>query len=157
MSRRDQIKMSPDEVLAFLESERVVVCATNGRDGFPHLMPLWYVVRDGEVWAWTFAKSQKVRNLERDARAAIQVEAGDTYDQLRGVMFKCDVEVIRDTSQVAELGREIFARYGGVEPGALSDDVRQMVDKQAPKRVALRFAERERASWDHRKLAAGVY
>ena len=157
MSRRDQIKMSPDEALAFLESERVVVCATNGRDGFPHLMPLWYVVRDGEVWAWTFAKSQKVRNLERDARATIQVEAGDTYDQLRGVMLKCDVELIRDTPRVAELGREIFERYGGVEPGALTDDVRLMVDKQAPKRVALRFAERERATWDHRKLAAGVY
>ena len=53
------------------------MCATNGRDGFPHLMPLWYVVRDGELWAWTFAKSQKVRNLERDPRATLQVEAGD--------------------------------------------------------------------------------
>ena len=157
MSRRDQIRMSPDEVLAFLGSERVVVCATNGRDGFPHLMPLWYVVRDGEVWAWTFAKSQKVRNLERDARASIQVEAGDTYDQLRGVLLKCDVEIVRDTPQVAALGREIFARYGGVTPQTLDEAVRRMVDNQAPKRVALRFVERERASWDHRKLGAGVY
>ena len=157
MSRRDQIKMSHDEVLDFLEHERVVVCATNGRDGFPHLMPLWYVVRDGEVWAWTFAKSQKVRNLERDARATIQVEAGNAYDQLRGVMLKCDVEIVRDTVQVAEFGRELFARYGGVERGALDENVLQMVDKQARKRVVLRFVERERATWDHRKLAAGVY
>ena len=157
MSRREQIQMSPDEVLAFLGEERVVVCATNGRDGFPHLMPLWYVVRDGELWAWTFAKSQKVRNLERDGRATIQVEAGDAYDQLRGVMFKCDVEIVRETPQVAALGVEIFARYGGVSPGALDDEVRAMVDRQAAKRVALRFVERERATWDHRKLGAGVY
>ena len=154
MSRRDQIKMSEDEVLAFLEEQRVVTCATNGRDGRPHLMPLWYVVRDGEVWAWTFAKSQKVKNLERDTRATLQVEAGTEYQELRGVMFKCDVEVIRDTDRVRDLGLEIFARYTGGEVG---DEVRAMVEKQATKRVALRFAERERATWDHRKLDAGVY
>src|SRR3954447_14207307 len=108
MSRRDQIKMSDEEVLAFLDEERTVICATNGRDGFPHLMPLWYVLRDGEVWSWTYASSQKVKNLERDARATLQVEAGTEYQQLRGVMFKCDAEVIRDTESVAALGREIF-------------------------------------------------
>ena len=141
--------MSEDEVAAFLAGERVVVCATNGRDGFPHLMPLWYVVRDGELWAWTFAKSQKVRNLERDARATLQVEAGEQYHELRGVMLKCEVELVRDTDRVRELGVEIFTRYTGGEVG---DEVRAMVDKQAPKRVAMRFAERERATWDHRKL-----
>src|SRR5215210_8180371 len=131
MSRRDQIKMSDDEVLAFLAEEKTVVVATNGRDGWPHLMPLWYVVRDGELWSWTYAASQKVKNLERDPHATIQVEAGTEYQELRGVMFKCDVEVIRDTSRVAELGREIFARYGGVEVGSLDEQVRAMVDKQA--------------------------
>src|SRR4051812_41423150 len=99
MSRRDAIKMTADEVLAFLDEQRVLVCATNGRDGFPHLMPLWYVVRDGELWAWTFAKSQKVRNLERDPRATVQVEAGEQYGELRGVMLKCDVELVRDTEE----------------------------------------------------------
>jgi PPOX class probable F420-dependent enzyme len=154
MSRRDEIKMTDAEVLAFLEEERVVVCATNGKDGFPHLMPLWYVVRDGELWAWTFAKSQKVRNLERDSRATLQVEAGDAYDQLRGVMLKCDVELVRETDRVADLGLEIFSKYTG---GELDDEVREMVLKQAGKRVGMRFVERERATWDHRKLAAGVY
>jgi PPOX class probable F420-dependent enzyme len=155
MSRRDLIEMTDDEVLAFLDSERVVVCATNGRDGFPHLMPLWYVVRDGELWAWTFAKSQKVRNLERDARASLQVEAGDEYQELRGVMLKTEVELIRDVDRVTDLGMDIFGRY---TPGMdLGDEVRAMVARQAAKRVGMRFVERARATWDHRKLAAGVY
>jgi PPOX class probable F420-dependent enzyme len=145
--------MSDEEVAAFLDEQRVVVCATNGRDGFPHLMPLWYVVRDGELWAWTFAKSQKVRNLERDARATLQVEAGEQYQELRGVMLKCEVELIRDTDRVADLGMAIFARY---TEGDLGEEVRAMVLKQAAKRVAMRFAERDRATWDHRKLG-GVY
>ena len=157
MSRRDQIKMTDDEVLAFLDEERTVVCATIGRDGWPHLMPLWYVVRDGELWAWTYAASQKVRNLERDPRATLQVEAGAEYQELRGVMLKCDVDVRRDPDEVAALGLEIFARYGGVDPAGLDDAVRDMVAKQAAKRVALHFVERDRATWDHRKLASGVY
>ena len=154
MSRRDQIKMSDEEVLAFLHEERVMTCATLGKDGWPHLMPLWYVVRDNELWAWTFAKSQKVKNLERDPRATVQIEAGQSYDQLRGVMFKCAVEVVRETDRVTELGLEIFRRY---TEGGLNDGVRAMVAKQAEKRIGMRFGERERASWDHRKLAAGVY
>jgi len=149
--------MSDDEVAAFLAQERTVMCATNGRDGWPHLMPLWYVVRaadgDGpELWAWTYAASQKVKNLERDPRATLQVEAGDTYDQLRGVMLKTDVVIHRATAAVAALGAEIFTRHAG---GELAPAVREMVQGQAPKRVALQFVERERATWDHRKLGGG--
>ena len=79
MSRRDQIRMPEAELAAFLDEQRTVIVATNGRDGWPHLMPLWYTVRDGELWSWTYARSQKVRNLERDARATVQVEAGEQY------------------------------------------------------------------------------
>ncbi|HEX2104676.1 MAG TPA: pyridoxamine 5'-phosphate oxidase family protein [Solirubrobacteraceae bacterium] len=157
MSRRDEIRMSDVEVRDFLDEERTVVCATNGRGGWPHLMPLWYVVRptgpDGgdELWAWTFAKSQKVRNIERDARATLEVEAGEAYAELRGVMLECDVVVHRDVERIRELALELFDRYGGVD-----DDVRAMIDRQAPKRVALQFVERRRATWDHRKLG-GTY
>jgi PPOX class probable F420-dependent enzyme len=154
VSRRDQIRMTDEEVAAFLDEQRTVICATNGHDGWPHLMPLWYVVRDAEVWAWTYAAAQKTRNLERDPRATLQVETGETYDQLRGVMFACDVTLHRDSEAVANLGIEIFARYGGGgEPG---EEVHAMVAKQAPKRVALQFHERRRATWDHRKLG-GAY
>ena len=157
MSRREQIKMTPDEVDAFLAEQRVVVCATNGRRGWPHLMPLWYIVRpsgdDGapQLWAWTFAKSQKAVNLGRDPRASLQVEAGESYDELRGVMLECDVVVHDDLELVRDLGLELYARYAQVD-----DDVRAMVDAQAPKRIAMQFVERKRATWDHRKLG-GIY
>lgn len=142
--------MTPEEVAAFLVEERTVICATNGRDGFPHLMPLWFVVRGDDVWAWTYAKSQKVRNLERDPRATLQVEAGREYGELRGVMLRTDVTIHRDTEVVAAFGLALYERYGG---GQLSDGVREMVHAQAPKRVLLQFRERSRATWDHRKLA----
>jgi PPOX class probable F420-dependent enzyme len=152
MSRRSQITMSGDEVAAFLDEQRTVICATNGRDGWPHLMPLWYVVRDGELWSWTYAKSQKVRNLERDDRVTLEVETGDSYDQLRGVMIRARVTIHRQTEDVAALGLEIYRRY----TGGTSDDVKEMVAAQAPKRVALQFVAEGIASWDHRKLG-GTY
>jgi PPOX class probable F420-dependent enzyme len=152
VSRRDQIKMDGAEVLSFLDEERVMTCATNGPRGFPHLMPLWYVVRDGRLWAWTFAKSQKTRNLERDPRASLQVEAGrDEYHLLRGVMFETAVTIHRDLDVVTELGLEIFRRYSSAD-GELAQDVRKMVQNQAAKRVGLEFVESNRATWDHRKL-----
>ena len=154
MSRRDAIKMSPEEVQAFLEEERTVTCATNGRHGFPHLMPLWYVLRDGRLWAWTYGKSQKVKNLERDPRATLQVEAGIEYAELRGVMLRCDVEIHRDVDVVVDFAMELVGRYSGTGPE--HDAARDAFRAQAPKRVALEFVERERVTWDHRKLG-GAY
>jgi PPOX class probable F420-dependent enzyme len=154
VSRRDAIKMSDEEALAFLAEEKTVTCATNGRDGFPHLMPLWYVVREGRIWAWTYAKSQKVKNLERDPRATLQVETGVEYAELRGVMLRCDVEIHRDSDVVVDFAIELVGRYSGTGPE--HDGARDAFRAQAPKRVALEFVERERVTWDHRKLG-GAY
>jgi PPOX class probable F420-dependent enzyme len=154
VSRRDAIKMSAEEVDDFLAEERTVTCATNGRSGFPHLMPLWYVVRDGRIWAWTYAKSQKVKNLERDPRATLQVETGVEYAELRGVMLRCDVEIHRDVDAVVDFAMELVGRYSGTGPE--HDDARDAFRAQAPKRVALEFVERDRVTWDHRKLG-GAY
>jgi PPOX class probable F420-dependent enzyme len=155
VSRREQIRMGEEEIASFLDEQRVMVCATNGRDGWPHLMPLWYVVRDGELWSWTYAKSQKVRNLERDAHATVQIEAGEAYEELRGVMIKAQAVIHRATDAVAELGADIFRRYSQGER-AVGADFLDTVRAQAAKRVGLQLVPQAVASWDHRKLH-GVY
>jgi PPOX class probable F420-dependent enzyme len=143
--------MSDAEAAAFLAEQRVLTCATNGPRGWPHLMPLWYVVRTGgQIWAWTYGKSQKVRNLERDPRATLQVETGEQYHELRGVMIEADAAIHRDPELVATVGAEIFERFGGAPVD------RSAVLAQAAKRVALQFTARRIASWDHRKLG-GMY
>ena len=89
-NRRAQIVMTDEEALAFLDEQRTVICATNGHDGFPHLMPLWYVLRGDTLWAWTYAKSQKTKNLERDRRATLQGEAGEALHHPRGLMLRTE-------------------------------------------------------------------
>jgi PPOX class probable F420-dependent enzyme len=153
VSRRDAIRMTGEEVAAFLAEQRTLVCATNGRDGWPHLMPLWYVIRGEELWSWTYARSQKVRNLERDPRCTLQIESGTEYAELRGVMIKADCELVRDPDAVAAIGAELAARYAGA---SLDAEVGEAMRRQAAKRVGLRFIARATATWDHRKLG-GTY
>ena len=150
-SRRDLIRMSDAEVDAFLAQGRIVTCATVGPNGRPHLMPLWYIPDGTELRAWTFAKSQKARNLERLPQATLQVEAGEAYEELRGVMLECEVELARDADQVTQLGLELTRRYAA---GGSEEEVEAGVRAQAPKRVGLRFMPTKTVSWDHRKLGA---
>ena len=161
-NRRDQIRMTDEEARAFLDEQKTMICATNGKDGWPHLMPLWYVVRDTgpdgapELWAWTFRKSQKVKNLERDPRASVQVETGEEYQELRGIMLETEVVLHPDEETTLGVGLDVFARYPPGFAGALPEEVEAGVRGQAAKRIAMQFVERRRVSWDHRKLG-GTY
>jgi PPOX class probable F420-dependent enzyme len=154
-SKRDQIKLSDDDQRELIETERTVVVSSLGPRGWPHVMPLWYVPRNGEIWIWTYAKSQKVKNLERDPRATLLVETGFEYGELRGVQIEAEAELIRDTGPVVEFAKELTIRYGeGIE--SVEGDAAAALEAQAPKRVAIHFHPKRVASWDHRKLG-GTY
>jgi PPOX class probable F420-dependent enzyme len=156
MAGRPQIAMSEAELDAFLREELVVTCATIGPNGRPHLMPLWYLVEGKAITAWTFAKSQKAKNLERLPQATLQVEAGTAYQELRGAMLECDVELVRDLGAVSAIGMGLAERYasggGPTGSGAARDAAAANVAKQAPKRLGLRFHPTRIVTWDHRKL-----
>ena len=155
MSRRDQIKLDEAELLELLDSQRVAIVSSNGPHGFPHSVPLWFVPRDGEVWIWTYAKSQKVRNLERDPRATVLVETGHEYGELRGAMIEAEARIHRDAGTVIGFAEELTLRYAeGIE--SVEGDAKAALEAQAPKRVAIHFEPRRVATWDHRKLG-GTY
>lgn len=146
--------MTEDELRSFLDEQRIVQVASIGPNGRPHLVPLWYVVDEPGLRGWTYAASQKARNVERDPRATCSIDDGVQYQELRGVMMECDVELEREPERVAGYGISLFERYG--PGGELAPEVREMVIKQAEKRVGLRFKPTRTVSWDHRKLG-GTY
>ena len=154
MNRREQIAMTPDEIRAFLVERRIASIATNGRDGFPHVVAMWYVPRDQTLAFWTYAKSQKAVNLRRDPHLTCLVEAGEDYGELRGVQIKGHAQISDDPAQVQQLGEELWRRYSS--GGELSDAMRAMIAAQARKRIAVLVQPVDVASWDHRKLG-GVY
>jgi PPOX class probable F420-dependent enzyme len=153
MSRRDQIRMNDEEIRAFLEEQRILQVATIDHDGWPHLVAMWYALLNDQIVFWTYAKSQKAFNLQRDARLTCLVEAGERYEELRGVQIKGRAVINDDLETVQRIGEDIYKRYTG---GPLNDNIRQMVAAQAPKRVLVFVEPVEVVSWDHRKLG-GVY
>ena len=103
MARKD-ISMTPDEVTEFLSSGRKTLqVATIGKDGVPHVAPMWFVLDDGKIVFRSFTKSQKIVNLHRDPRLTVLVETGDTYETLRGVMITGSARLIDDPSYILDL------------------------------------------------------
>jgi PPOX class probable F420-dependent enzyme len=153
MSRRDLIRMNDEEIRAFLEEQRTLQVATIDHDGWPHLVAMWYVLINDQIVFWTYAKSQKAVNLRRDARLTSLVEAGERYEELRGVQIKARAIINDDRETVQRVGEALYERYTG---SPLSDATLQMVTAQAPKRVLIFVEPVEIVSWDHRKLG-GIY
>ncbi len=151
-SRRNQIEMSDAELGAFLAEQMVMQCATVGPRGLPHMVPLWFVADGTQLRGWTYAKSQKTKNLERDPRATIGIEDGVQYHELRGVMLECDVELEREPERVKQFGLALFGRYAG----EITPELDELIAAQAQKRVGLTFRPTRTVSWDHRKLG-GAY
>ncbi|WP_067479413.1 pyridoxamine 5'-phosphate oxidase family protein [Nocardia amamiensis] len=148
VNQRAQIVMSDTEITEFLVRSRIATLATIGPTGTPHLAAMWYALIDGEIWFETKAKSQKAVNLRRDPRVSCLVEAGDTYDQLRGVSIEGRAEIIEDAAKLFAVGVSVWERY----TGPYTEDVRPMVESMLNKRVAVRVVAERTRSWDHRKL-----
>jgi PPOX class probable F420-dependent enzyme len=139
VSRRDAIQMTDEERRAFLEAGRDLQVASINADGTPHLVTMWYVMRDGEVAFWTYAKSQKVVNLRRDPRLTVLVATGEVYEQLKGV-------------SITGHGEAVYERYWG----PLNDTAREGVRAMGSKRVVIVVKPEKTVSWDHSKLG-GAY
>jgi PPOX class probable F420-dependent enzyme len=151
MNRRDLIRMSEEEIHAFLQEQRTLQLATINRDGWPHLVAMWYALINNQIAFWTYAKSQKAVNLRRDARLTCLVEAGERYEELRGVQIKGQAILSTDQETVQRIGTTIWERY----TGPLNDSARQMIIAQVPKRMIVLVKPVEIVSWDHRKLGSG--
>lgn len=147
-NQRAQIVMSDAEIADFLERSRIITLAALGKSGLPHLTAMWYGLVDGAIWFETKAKSQKAVNIRRDPRVTVLVEAGDTYDQLRGVSIEGRAEIVDDAEALFRVGVSVWERY----TGPYSEEVRPMVEAMLNKRVAIRVVPERTRSWDHRKL-----
>jgi PPOX class probable F420-dependent enzyme len=151
-SGRDAVKLTEEELEDFLASHMKVQVATNGPDGHPHLTTLFYVMVDGQLFFWTYGKSQKIQNLRRDPRITCLVEDGEDYFELRGATIAGKARLLEDYDELVELGGRVAAVMAhGADLGELGA---QIVQQQARKRVGVLVEPEKIASWDHRKMTA---
>jgi nitroimidazol reductase NimA-like FMN-containing flavoprotein (pyridoxamine 5'-phosphate oxidase superfamily) len=150
-SRREQIAMTDAEVRRYLEAGRRIILVTNGPGGMPHPVPMNYGLDpEGRIILTAFAKSQKVRNLERDPRATLLVESGEAYGELRGVIAWCNAEILSDPDAVAR--HMVMVRAAEATAQSISGRRGAQVRASIAKRVILRLTPFRHASWDHAKL-----
>ena len=149
---RASVSMSEAEVADYLAASMKVQVASIGPDGTPHLTTLFYVLDDtGRIAFWTYATSQKVKNLERDPRISCLVETGTDYFELAGVSIRGTAEIVRDEDRIRAIGTAVtHAMSGGADLGDLG---REIVEKQVRKRVGVVVTPAKVASWDHSKMA----
>lgn len=147
-NQRAQIVMSEAEQLEFLQQQRSCTLGSFGPQGQIHLVGMWYGVLDGQIWFETKRKAQKTVNLRRDPRCSFLVEAGHTYDQLRGLAIEGTAEVVDDESVVWDVCVNIFERYNA----PYTEELRPFVEFMAHNRVAVRLDADRVRTWDHRKL-----
>lgn len=155
-NERAQIALTDDEVGALLREARTMVLVTNGPDGVPDPVPMWFVVDDdGTVWMRTYAKGQKVRNLERDPRFAALVETGDRYVELRGAQLSGTVTLLDDPDLACDVMARLLMKYEGLDPAHV-DDAKAAYRPRAVKQRVLRLDVTKVVSWDHAKQAAAA-
>lgn len=146
---RDKIRLSDAEIESFLDKSKTVIMATINHDGYPHLVPMWYSMLDGLVHMHTYRSSQKVKNIERDARGSILVEDGLDYDKLRGVFVRGRFEIIDDQELCYRIALASAEKYQGLGEETAGAALRYYIRK----RVALVFHPEKTSSWDHRKTS----
>jgi PPOX class probable F420-dependent enzyme len=150
VNQRDKIKMSQEEIDAFLSERNSMSMATIDKDGRIHMVAMWYGFLEGAVAIETKAKSQKVANLRRDPRMTVMVETGETYDQLRGVELVGTAEIVEEPDRIWELGVSVFSRYNA----PYTEEMKPFVEIMLRKRVVVKLHVEKTVSWDHRKLAS---
>ena len=152
MKRRDDIKLSAEERDAFLAQRKACTLATIGPTGHPQLTAMWYALIDGQFCFATYAKSQKVKNLERNPRCSVLVEDGQNYNELRGYSVEGEAELVYDQELAYQVLAETSRRYMGMDPDKVGDAMVQVLKSRAQKRVVIRIKPEREKSWDHNKL-----
>ena len=147
-NQRGQIVMTHDEQVEFLRQQRSSTLGTFGPQGQIHLVGMWYGVLDNQIWFETKKKAQKTVNLRRDPHCSFLVEAGHTYDQLRGVAIEGRGVVVEDEQVVWDVCVNIFERYNA----PYTEEMKPFVEFMAKNRAAIRLDVDRVRSWDHRKL-----
>jgi nitroimidazol reductase NimA-like FMN-containing flavoprotein (pyridoxamine 5'-phosphate oxidase superfamily) len=147
--------MTDAEIRAYLQEGHTVTLVTNGPNGYPHAVAMFYALElgdDGVVIKFaTYSSSQKVKNAQKDPRCTLLIETGQAYSELRGLMMEGKTEIVTDLDETVTTMVEANARTGSPLPDVslIPEDVKA---KMAGKRVLMKIRPTRFISWDHGKL-----
>lgn len=107
-------EMTLEEIRAFLLSgTRTGKLATVRVDGRPHVVPIWFTLRDDDLVFNTHMASVKAKNMRREPRVAITVD--DQAPPYSFVTVEGVATLIDADPDLVDIATEIGGRYMGAD------------------------------------------
>lgn len=94
----------------FLGSQKILRLATVDRNGIPHIVPVWYLYKNGRFYVGTNTVTKKARNVSKNPKVSFCVDSG-IHSPIFGIMGIGTAKIIRDEHQVSTLAKRILLRY----------------------------------------------
>ena len=94
----------------FLRSQKILRLASIDKRGMPHIVPVWYLYKDGVFYVGTNTSTKKARNVKRNPKVSFCIDAG-IRSPIFGVMGRGIAKLILNKKIVSEIAKKILLRY----------------------------------------------
>jgi nitroimidazol reductase NimA-like FMN-containing flavoprotein (pyridoxamine 5'-phosphate oxidase superfamily) len=121
--------------LAFLDSQ-----------GYPRVVPVWFVLLDGAYYIGIGATSAKWKAMQREARVGWVIDGG-TRDHYKGASMRGRAEEVRDPSGRARVYEALRSKYFAAAEAAEFVNIFGEVDD--PESVYVRLLPDAALTWEY--------
>ena len=134
--------LTKEEAHAFLDIRPGwLILTTMGRDGYPHSVPIGYFRLGEEIYVGGRQGTQRIKNIERNARVSALVESGETMQDIKGLLVQGEADVVTESEEALRLMREGAKQRGTPEE--------QLPTEPRPGVAYIRIRPQKYISWDY--------
>jgi hypothetical protein len=130
----------------FTEKQELLRLAYTDNRGYPRVVPLWYVVIDGEHHIGTGAGSAKMRAINRDPRVGWVIDGGEN-GSYKGVSMYGRAEQVTGAEGRAKIHRALGMKYFGAADHPKFKEIYGEPDDQET--IYLRLKGEDGISWEY--------
>ncbi len=106
---------SEEEIHLYLAEHTVGRLGTIDEEGFPHVVPMWYILLNGLIHFSTRIPRKKIGNLRKNPRISFTVDSGERFDDYRGVLIQGRADIVEDAEVLRNYNIAFAHRHCGSE------------------------------------------
>ena len=95
----------------FLKSQKILRLSTIGKDGIPHIVPVWYSYNRKTIQIGTNTRTAKAKNVKNNELVSFCVDVGINSPNIYGVMGQGRAKLVLEKSKVKRIAKKILLRY----------------------------------------------
>lgn len=95
----------------FLKSQKVLRLSTIDKNGFPHIVPVWYSYNRKVIQIGTNTRTRKAKNVKSNPQVSFCVDVGINAPDIFGVMGQGAAKLVLEKNKVKRIAKKILLRY----------------------------------------------